>query len=681
MRTWYALLATCLVVCCGGGSGKGGDANDWEEEDAAETDGAPDAVVECTEDDDCDDSDPCTTDTCEVAEGLCGHTEVDADGDGYMAARVDDAECGGSDCDDGDDAIHPDAAPDCEGGGDFDCDTIPDTDEDADGYPTWECGGEDCNDGDADAFPGSLDLSCDEEDRDCNGQADRDNDSDGQDARRCGGDDCDDENDGVYWGAAEIPCDGIDTNCDGVLHAVEDADGDSFPNATCAPPGVEADCDDSRTDTYPGAPEWCDGVDQDCDGDWAEAGADDDGDGHLDEACGGDDCDDTRSDTHGGADEICLDGVDQDCDGSTDGFTIVLGDVAVTTAAVSAEDPSVVWTGSEFAVAWTDRRTGGSHDVWFGRVAHDGTRVGTDVRVSTHSSEEWEASLAWTGSGFGLAWTNSGSSGQARFSYLDAAGTALVSEMTVDSIYLGHDPNIVWSGSEFGVFWIATNYSAGTWEFAFARITHTGSMPSGVTVLRSGTSPFDWGLGLSSAWTGSEYSALMYTSSSGTFETRLARISAGGTVLGTSSSITPIDKRFIQACAWTGSRYGHVYPCRSPWAQRVRFEQFNYDGSWPGTSSTYLNDGTYLAYRVGLVWTGSEFGATWVEDRSGTGYYQFTTINPAGAITTTPARVTTLDVDLYHASEKVAWTGSLFGVAWVNDSTDQVYLSTMGYCD
>ncbi|MGA1393845.1 MAG: SUMF1/EgtB/PvdO family nonheme iron enzyme, partial [Phycisphaerales bacterium] len=43
----------------------------------------------------CDDGDPCTVDAC--VDGVCVHTPIDADGDGYPSIA-----CGGGDCDDGD---------------------------------------------------------------------------------------------------------------------------------------------------------------------------------------------------------------------------------------------------------------------------------------------------------------------------------------------------------------------------------------------------------------------------------------------------------------------------------------------------------------------------------------------------------------------------------------------------
>ncbi len=86
-----------------------------------------------------------------------------------------------------------------------------------------------------------------------------------------------------------------------------DADGDGF-----SPP---EDCDDADASVYPGAPDdWYDGVDHDC------AGNDDydqDGDGHVSDAFGGDDCFDGNPDISPSATEIFYDGVDNDCDPAT----------------------------------------------------------------------------------------------------------------------------------------------------------------------------------------------------------------------------------------------------------------------------------------------------------------------------------------------------------------------------
>jgi hypothetical protein len=143
--------------------------------------------TECTVDLDCDDDDPCTTDTCDEY-GDCQHGTVDADGDGFISVA-----CGGDDCDDDDET------------------NFPGVDNDSDGYTDSRCGGDDCDDLDDSIHPGAPSVECSTVDNDCNGSPDEDNDGDGHVEVLCGGDDCRDDNAATIIGE----CVGENECCDG----------------------------------------------------------------------------------------------------------------------------------------------------------------------------------------------------------------------------------------------------------------------------------------------------------------------------------------------------------------------------------------------------------------------------------------------------------------------------------
>ncbi|MDP2307684.1 MAG: putative metal-binding motif-containing protein [Pseudomonadota bacterium] len=286
--------------------------------------------------------------------------EVDADGDGYVAA---------DDCDETNADIHPDAEELCDGV-DQNCDGVLDdgvgtawyADADADGYgdaasETLACtapentvaDATDCDDTSASVSPGAAE-SCNEVDDDCDGTVDEDvtttfyadADQDGYGdaataADACAaaegwvadGTDCDDADAAYNPGVPEECTDPNDYNCDGSV-GYADADGDGF--AACA------DCDDTDSAVNADASEVCDTVDNDCDGatdedDAADAGTwyrDADADGYGDPSAtfascavptgyvaDATDCDGRDAAVYPGAVERC-DGVDHDCDGLTD---------------------------------------------------------------------------------------------------------------------------------------------------------------------------------------------------------------------------------------------------------------------------------------------------------------------------------------------------------------------------
>lgn len=306
---------------------------------------------------DCDDEDPRrfpgAAEVCDRVDNDCDGvpepTDVfhpDGDGDGYGDGRsfvvLCEAPTGfvadGTDCDDGDEAIHPGAAEVC-GGADEDCDGAVD-DADPDVSQTSAFYRDQDEDGYGDAAAPTAACAP-------------------PDGFVADATDCDDGAAGVHPGGAEV-CGGSDEDCDGLRDDADtdvssksalyaDNDGDGFGDAAamvraCAEPAGfvsgAGDCDDADSASHPGGTEVCGGGDEDCDGlvDDADADvsgtssfyADEDGDGFgslttSTAACvapagfvsDATDCDDGAAAYNPGAVEVCGGG-DEDCDGRVD---------------------------------------------------------------------------------------------------------------------------------------------------------------------------------------------------------------------------------------------------------------------------------------------------------------------------------------------------------------------------
>ncbi|MCB9665448.1 MAG: putative metal-binding motif-containing protein [Alphaproteobacteria bacterium] len=261
---------------------------------------------------DCDDEDPLTYPGAAPLDSVTACLR-DADGDGWGDADALAPVEAGTDCDDADAGIAPDAEERCNGVDD-DCDGLlddadPDVlaidlvastrDLDADGWggpdlPRMSCtvpaGSSaqpgDCDDLDPWTHPGAApldDATACLRDRDGDGRGDAVVD---EEASVEAGTDCDDGHVAISPDAEER-CNGVDDDCDALVDAEDDSvrasdlraafadlDGDGFgdplaPRAVCAvgegSSGLPLDCDDSDAAVHPLAPEVCNGQDDDCD--------------------------------------------------------------------------------------------------------------------------------------------------------------------------------------------------------------------------------------------------------------------------------------------------------------------------------------------------------------------------------------------------------------------------------
>ena len=284
----------------------------------------------------------CTADAASVPDANCdGLDGVDGDGDGYASYAS-----GGDDCNDHNNGIHPGAADPNESGSDA-------LDQACDGFDD-PCllGVSPCDDGnvctlDTCRFWGAWCENAVQVGADCSGTdwctpVAQCVDVDGQGVCQGQVRDCDDGNVcttdfcGIYEGpsgcwhypdsmlpeCADLPACETDLDCndgnadtwDACLYGYICFNGPDEDHDGYVPEGQDwfgLDCDDTDPLVNPGATDTVgDGVDNNCDG---VDGVDADGDGHANEASGGDDCDDTKYLVYPGRAEACNND-DDDCD-------------------------------------------------------------------------------------------------------------------------------------------------------------------------------------------------------------------------------------------------------------------------------------------------------------------------------------------------------------------------------
>lgn len=174
-------------------------------------------------------------------------------------------------------------------------------------------------------------------------------------------------------------------------------------------------------------------------------------------------------------------------------------DVRVTLDPARSEFPSLAWTGDGYGVAWNDTRDG-SFQIYFARLDPAGGRVGMDQRVTTTTNLAASPSLAWTGDGYGVAWhdTRDMMGLQIYFARLDLAGALAGTETRLSDLAVrGGQASLAWSGGQHGVAWMDPTGMGGEIYFghldargvaggAAIPVTDTGARASGASIAAAG---------------------------------------------------------------------------------------------------------------------------------------------------------------------------------------------------
>jgi len=132
---------------------------------------------------------------------------------------------------------------------------------------------------------------------------------------------------------------------------------------------------------------------------------------------------------------------------------ISMSPVRVTTAAGSSSDPSAVWTGSEFVVAWQDDAEGNS-EINLARLSALGAMITASLRMTNDPAASETPSLVWTGSELAFAWSDSRMDDdyEVFLQRVLADGFPVGSEIRItEEAGRSANPSLAWTGSQFGI--------------------------------------------------------------------------------------------------------------------------------------------------------------------------------------------------------------------------------------
>ena len=286
-----------------------------------------------------------------------------------------------------------------------------------------------------------------------------------------------------------------------------------------------------------------------------------------------------------------------------------------------ASMPSLVWTGSAYAVAWLLQSSPTS--IWLSRIDASGQLIGTEVKVAGSGANVTMPSLAWNGSGYGLAWSDS------RFPYdneifferLTAAGARIGDELRVTTGSRGaYDPRLLWTGSLYGLAWDDRVTTSGQYsQVRFTRLDAAGQPLEAPHRVSDPTSEVGLlshlvsvGSGFALAWTDDRNSGVV-----GPFlDVYFNQLDGTGTPLGADVRVTPADafRSAYPSLVWTGSEFGVA------WADARELDTHNMEiyfasldaaGHRIGDAPLNVTNDTAASWWPSLAWTGDGYRLVW----------------------------------------------------------------------
>jgi hypothetical protein len=247
----------------------------------------------------------------------------------------------------------------------------------------------------------------------------------------------------------------------------------------------------------------------------------------------------------------------------------LMAETRVTNADRDSTYPSLVYTGSEYALAWSDSRAGGDRfEIYFVRLGSDGAPLSAEVLVSDTAGASRHPSLVFTGDGFALAWRDDvDGNNEIYFARLDMSGNRLgeVVRLT-DSPEDSMAPCLSFNGTDLGLAWY--DIRDGRPGVFFARVGLDGGMPAGPVRVSDAFEAPDDPDRLDLEWSGeqSAHGLLWHDDRDGNLEIYFTLLGADGTRLCPDLRVSDAMNNSVEptlawgesqaAAAWRDYRHG-----------------------------------------------------------------------------------------------------------------------------
>lgn len=260
---------------------------------------------------------------------------------------------------------------------------------------------------------------------------------------------------------------------------------------------------------------------------------------------------------------------------------------AVTNTGV-AHRPYAAWSGTEFGLAWSDTSNSmQSNDVLFTRVSATGQRMlATDLPISAQPGLAFPSAIGWNGASreFGVLWaddrTGSNTDRSLYFRRVDAMGQLAGAEVRLTPSPAGVTTDysdLTWGGSNWGI--VATQFRQGAPFMLFNRLSSVGAPEVADVQLNTvGANAFQPRIGASPTHYAAVFQEYAPNNSSQS-DIVLSRLDKSGPANAIRIPVTNSHSATNASVIWAGSKWLVAFEDGRSGVRRVYLARFGADGT------------------------------------------------------------------------------------------------------
>lgn len=350
----------------------------------------------------------------------------------------------------------------------------------------------------------------------------------------------------------------------------------------------------------------------------------------------------------------------------------------------NAVNPDIAWSGSNYGLTWSDSRGEGESEIYFMKLNELGGKTIRELKVSSDADRiSDDSSIVWAGNLYAVVWSeyykeeSKNKDGcNLYLKRVDKDGNPHGGIISITSDNYGTCPSkpaIAWNGSNYGIVWQETRATNTTSTIFFIKFNPLIERVTDELIVSQTPSSEN----ASIVWTGADYGVVWQASGAIYF----TGLDINGKKQGTDIKISGLSSNASEPkIAWYDPYYAVVWQgYDSQGEQQIYFAKLDHNGKKIGDEIAITdNKGDYSAH-PSIIWGNSEYGLAWQQD---SGAVYFASVDADG---NKKGRVLQVSENV---SGDVLWPvvvsgTSQYGFTWQGNRSDgnEIYFARAGFSD